>query len=218
MSIPMITSYALPGRTEVPSSAPEWTPHPRRAALLIHDMQQYFVDFFPSAEAPIPAVIGHIAALRTAAVAAGMPVYYTAQPGGMTVEQRGLLRSFWGGGMSTDPGHRRVVSPLEPGPDDVVLTKWRYSAFVRSDLEHLLRDAGRDQLVICGVYAHLGCMLTAFDAFARDIEPFLVADAVADFTRDEHLMALDLVARRCGVVTTTDAVLAELTADASVAP
>ncbi|MFJ8581136.1 isochorismatase family protein [Micromonospora sp. NPDC093277] len=214
MSIPTIDSYALPGPIEVPPSAADWKVRPRRAALLIHDMQQYFVDFFPRGESPMPEVIRHVAALREAAVATGIPVYYTAQPGGMTREQRGLLRSFWGGGMSTEPRHRRVVPPLAPGPDDVVLTKWRYSAFARSDLERRLRAAGRDQLVICGVYAHLGCMLTAFDAFARDIEPFLVADAVADFTRDEHLMALDLVARRCGVATTTGAVLAELAADA----
>ncbi len=35
-------------------------------------------------------------------------------------------------------------------------------------------------------------MTTATDAFMRDIKPFMVADALADFSRDEHLMSLNM--------------------------
>ncbi len=47
--------------------------------------------------------------------------------------------------------------------------------------------------MITGQYAHIGCMTTATDAFMRDIKPFMVADALADFSRDEHLMSLKYV-------------------------
>ncbi|KAI3484495.1 hypothetical protein L1887_52585 [Cichorium endivia] len=50
-------------------------------------------------------------------------------------------------------------------------------------------------------------MTTATDAFMRDIKPFFIADALADFTRDEHLMSLNYVAGRSGRVVMTDELL-----------
>ncbi|MFI9121224.1 isochorismatase family protein [Streptomyces bikiniensis] len=58
----------------------------------------------------------------------------------------------------------------------------------------------------CGVYAHLGVLPTAADAFMNDVQPFVVADAVADHSAEEHGMALRWAARS-GVVCTTDDLL-----------
>lgn len=131
-----------------------------------------------------------------------MPVAYTAQPGGMTTEQRGLLLDFWGPGMRMDPVDREVVESLAPAPGDWLLTKWRYSAFFRSDLLQRMREEGRDQLILCGVYAHVGVLMTAVDAFTNDIRPFLVADAVADFSAAHHRLALEYAAARCAMLIT----------------
>ncbi len=100
-----------------------------------------------------------------------------------------------------------VTAALAPDEADTVLVKWRYSAFHRSPLEQMLKETGRNQLLITGVYAHIGCMTTATDAFMRDIKPFFIADALADFTRDEHLMSLNYVAGRSGRVVMTDELL-----------
>lgn len=103
--------------------------------------------------------------------------------------------------------HEAIVAELAPSPDDQVLVKHRYSAFQRSNLETLMRVRQRDQLLITGVYAHIGCTATAVEAFQRDIEPFLAADALADFSRADHDQALRWVARTCGVSMTTDDLL-----------
>ncbi|MER5227851.1 isochorismatase family protein [Streptomyces flaveus] len=50
--------------------------------------------------------------------------------------------------------------------------------------------------------AHVMQAGDAVEAFTHDIQPFLVADAVADFSADDHRLAVEYAARRCAVVTT----------------
>lgn len=204
MSIPRVAPYPLPRLEEIPASTASWRPDPDRAVLLIHDMQRYFVGFFGPENPTMATVVANIAALRAAAARRGIPVIYTAQPGDMTPSERGLLRDMWGPGMSSRPEHRDIIPELRPAAGDLVVTRWRPNAFVSTDLADQLRRRGRDQLVVCGIYAHVGCLLTAADAFCRDIEAFLVADAVADFSRDDHMMALIYAAKRCAVVLSTE--------------
>jgi isochorismate hydrolase len=199
-----IPGYPLPAKGELPVNTAQWTLDSRRAVLLVHDMQRYFLAPFPSSVRD--PLVRHCALLRERCAALEVPVFYTAQPGGMTEQERGLLKDFWGPGMRVDPLDRLVVEELAPRPADRVLTKWRYSAFFRSDLLARMRDQDRDQLIICGVYAHVGVLVTAIEAFTNDIQPFLVADAVGDFSAEYHRLALDYAAARCSVVTTTEEV------------
>ncbi|MBP0607018.1 MULTISPECIES: isochorismatase family protein [Burkholderia] len=209
MAIPKIPSYPIPA--ELPANRVTWGFAPTRAALLVHDMQDYFLDFYDRDAAPVPALLANVRRLIDFAHASGMPVCYTAQSAAQTPEQRALLTDMWGPGLTAHPSREAICDALAPAPGDTVLDKWRYSAFQRSDLDNLLNEHGRDQLVICGIYAHIGCMMTACDAFMRDVRPFFVADALADFSEREHRMALDYVAGRCGKVATT----AELIGDAA---
>lgn len=208
MAIPKIASYSLPALSEFPTSKVNWNIQPARAALLIHDMQDYFVGFYGENSPLMQTVIQNIAALKLWARQMNIPVFYTAQPAEQPDADRALLNDMWGPGVTRYPEQQSIVQALLPEPGDQVLTKWRYSAFHRSDLQEQLRAMGRDQLVITGVYAHIGVMLTAADAFMRDIQAFLIGDAIADFSWDEHVMALNYVAGRCGRVVDTAGVLA----------
>lgn len=209
MSIPSLVSYALPGASEWPVSKVTWTIEPRRAVLLIHDMQVYFLRFYGPDSPLVRQLQERLHALIDWARAQGVPVVYTAQPAEQSPSDRALLNDMWGPGLTAaDPALQAVAPLLAPQAGDTVLTKWRYSAFQRSELQALMGRWGRDQLIIGGVYAHIGCLMTAVDAFMRDIQPFMVGDAVADFSADEHHMALRYVAGRCGRVVSTAEVLA----------
>lgn len=210
MPIPAITPYPMPQDLDLPSGGPSWRPDPDRAALLIHDMQRFFTRSLHAGTSPTTALLTNIARVRDTAHRHGLPVFYSAQPGGATRAERGLLHDLWGPGMRAVPEDRDIEPSLAPRAGDVVIRKTRWSAFHGTELGSALAAAGRDQLIVCGVFAHLGCLFTAADAFTRDIAPFLVSDAVADFTPDEHRAALTFAARRFAVVLNTAALLSAL--------
>lgn len=206
MSLPAIAPYLLPIAADMPRPRGPWQPQRDRLALLVHDMQRYFCRPYADG-APLAPAVANIARLINAARAADMPVFYTAQKGDQFRPDRGLQADLWGPGMSAIPDHEAILPDLAPAPGDTVLVKHRYSAFQRTNLETLLRARGRDQLMICGIYAHIGCLATAVEAFQRDIEAFAIADAQADFSRDKHDLAMSWVAATCGVPMTTDQAL-----------
>ncbi|SDJ52419.1 isochorismatase family protein [Streptomyces indicus] len=211
MALPAITPYSLPTAEELPANRVGWTVDPDRAVLLVHDLQNYFLRAFKPDQSPVPELLANVRQLTGQARALGIPVVYSAQPGGQSPGERGLQQDFWGPGLPDDPQAKAIADAVAPEPGDTVLTKWKYSAFVRTDLDERMRLRGRDQLVITGVYAHIGVLMSACDAWMRDIQAFVVADAVADFSRADHDMALAWAAGKCAVVTTTDRVLAAAT-------
>ena len=220
MALPKIAPYSY--REQEHQNRVNWRVDPARAALLVHDMQRYFVRAFelerdgqPLPDAQINIAIANIRRLLDAAHAANILVYYTAQPPRQNPADRSLLTDFWGDGLQDDE-NARILDELAPTEADTVLTKWRYSAFVRSPLEEQLKDLGRDQLIIGGIYAHIGCLTTALEAFMRDIQPFMVTDALADFTVEEHRMACEYASGRCARVLNTAEVLEHLNAGALV--
>ncbi|MGW3352876.1 isochorismatase family protein [Nonomuraea rubra] len=208
--LPAVPAYPMP---PLPADAfPDWSLERRRTALLIHDMQNYFLRPFAPAASPLADLLANAAALRETCAEAGIPVLYSVQQGGQDPDERGLLIDRWGPGLSTDLADTDVPPVLAPGLSDRVIVKSRYSAFYDTSLDEVLTVLDRDQLLVCGVYAHIGVLATALDAFMRDIQPFVIGDAVADLSCHHHAMALNYLASCCGRVLSTGQVTTALRA------
>ncbi|CAO2043077.1 unnamed protein product [Urochloa humidicola] len=158
-------------------------PDPRKAALLVIDVQGHFA----SIAAPImPAIASTVALCR----AAGMPIVYTRHVDRDT-PHNAPLREWWPGpGDRIDAG--TPAAELLPGAGrvegtDLVVEKCTYSAFAGgTGLEETLRRAGVEEVVVAGVMTNLCCETTARDAFVRGFRVFFSADATATATRDLH--------------------------------
>lgn len=207
--VPPIPAYNLPDASMMRANRVSWSLAPATAALLVHDMQNYWVDRF----ADPSVLIGNIAALVTAARASGMPIIYSVARREPRLEDRGLALDMWGAGMGggrEDPRDEQIVEALASEADDLIVEKRKYSAFFQTGLGEMLKARGIDQLVVTGVYAHHGCLLSAADAFMRDVKPFFVVDATADHSEEQHLMTCRLIPSLCGQNETTNRLLQAL--------
>lgn len=207
--LPSVLEYELPNHASGFCRA-NWSLEADRTALLIHDMQNYFLRIFDPDGPMIGALVANILRLRDRCDDLGIPVFYTAQRPHADPRDRGLQADFWGPGMGNEPNDTEVVPPLAPKEGHETLRKWRYSAFQRSPLHSMLVARGRDQLIITGIYAQIGCLLTAADAFMLDVQPFFPVDAVADFSLPRHQAAVEYVAQTCGRTLTTSELLEQL--------
>jgi nicotinamidase-related amidase len=76
-----------------------------------------------------------------------------------------------------------VVSPL---PDEVIVTKRRYSAFTGSDLEVVLRSQGIQHLVLTGISTSGVVLSTLREAADKDYRLTVLSDGCADRDPEVH--------------------------------
>jgi nicotinamidase-related amidase len=99
------------------------------------------------------------------------------------------LRPFLGKG-DFAPGSwgHALVDALQPA--DLTVEKVAYSAFYMTRLEWVLRKAGIDTLVVCGIVTNGGVASTVRDAHVRDFRTIVLSDGCAAFSRETHERAI----------------------------
>ena len=73
---------------------------------------------------------------------------------------------------------------------DVAVCKVAYSAFFNTQLDWILRRAGINKVVVCGIVTNGGVASTVRDAHMRDYQTVVLSDGCATFTETAHQAAL----------------------------
>jgi ureidoacrylate peracid hydrolase len=94
-----------------------------------------------------------------------------------------------------------LVSPL---PGETVVKKHRYSAFVGTDLDLILRSMGIKTLIMTGVATNVCVESTARDGFMRDYYIVLAGDCSACYWPERHDATLENIEATFGVVADAD--------------
>ena len=97
-----------------------------------------------------------------------------------------------------------IVGELKPRPDDVVITKTRYSGFAHTPLDDELKRRGVRYLFFTGIATNVCVESTLRDAFFLDYWPILIADAAMGSDAQGHEAALRNVESFFGWTVTTE--------------
>jgi len=162
----------------------------KNSALIVVDMQSFFLDkksraFIPSSPCIIPNINSIISAFRKQKLPIIFSYHALAEN-----EEPGIMEKWWGNLLKVDDPLAFIDPAIDRKEDDIVLRKNRYSAFVGTDLDKILKEKNVDTVVIIGVMTHLCCESTARDAFMKDYVVYFVVDATAADTEDLHLSSL----------------------------
>lgn len=180
---------------------------PDDSALLVIDMQQFFLD--EESHAYIPrgrAVLENIAKVVDRFREMDRPIIYT-RHAYLDDEPLGVMERWWNDNIREGDPLSEIAPEIKPAIGDVVLRKTRYSAFIGTGLEEMLRSAGIQRLVVTGVMTHLCCETTAREAFMRDFDVYFVVDATASSDDDLHLSSLRTLTDGFVIPVTTEEVL-----------
>ncbi|MFH1654280.1 MAG: isochorismatase family cysteine hydrolase [Pseudomonadota bacterium] len=189
-----------------------------RPALLVIDMQNYFID--PDGEAYLKdsaAIIPNVVELIDHFNSKDLPVIFT-RHAHKKDSPRGSMHRFWNGDLLYEDNPqseiiKAVASRLSPamrrdaalaaGKNINIIQKEHYSAFENTELNKLLKDNETKDIIICGVMTHLCVETTARIGFIKGYRPIIISDATATKNFDMHLASLRAMAHGFGHISTT---------------
>jgi nicotinamidase-related amidase len=173
-----------------------------RCALVVVDMQNYFVK--PGFQAEVPAARDIVPQINRAARSmrthGGTVAWVQTAADGADASWTWLHRHMY----TRERSERRLAelaqgsegfalwAELEALPQDLRVTKKRFSAFIQgsSGLERELRARGIDTVLVAGTATNVCCSSTAQDAMMLDFKTVMVADANAALTPELHVETL----------------------------
>jgi nicotinamidase-related amidase len=183
---------------------------PERTALLVIDMQNAFLHpegilHMPTAEAMIPRLQSVVDDCREAKIRVvwvrlshefmGTTIYGELWPDHFDEAGTPKLRRG-----SFDFEIHRDLKVL---PEELIVDKFKYTAFTGTNLETILRQYQCDTVIIVGLATNACCESTARDAFFRDFRVIMVSDANATLNDEMQKAALDNISMLFGYVLTS---------------
>jgi nicotinamidase-related amidase len=193
---------------------------PARTALVVIDMQNYFVAEVETAVGICPNINRLADALRAQGGTVAWVLMTVADTPGGPSKWPIYHDHFFTPAKAkrhkdslTDGAEGHKIHPhLRPAEEDIFAKKSRFSAFIQgaSDLHEQLQGRGIENLLIAGTATNFCCETTARDAMMVGYRVVMVSDANAARYDEDHLAGLTSVWQSFGDVRTADECIGEL--------
>jgi nicotinamidase-related amidase len=182
--------------------------NPSKSALLVIDMQKFFLDpESPTFTCGGLAIIDNLKSLIDAYRRKGLPVIFTCHVHDPKGIDAGIMKWWWEGMCIENSPESKVIDEIAPQEGEKIIYKHRYSAFYNTDLETYLRGLKVEDLVVTGIMTNMCCESTARDAYYRDYRVFFLADATGSINEEMHIASLLNLALGFAYVTHTQEIL-----------
>jgi ureidoacrylate peracid hydrolase len=96
---------------------------------------------------------------------------------------------------------------IAPQANEPIVIKHRYSAFINTRLDSILRTYKIENVILTGVSTNVCVESTARDAYMMDYNLVFLSDCTAAYAREDHEATLRTMSRNFGVVATADEVI-----------
>jgi isochorismate hydrolase len=161
---------------------------PDKSALMVMDMQEYFLSpdshaYIPSAETILPGVKKLISLYEVKK----LPVIFTLHSN--TERNAGMMRKWWPD-LLTEGSPESCLPESLKSCGGIRIEKHQYDAFYDTSLKEILHEKNIHQLVITGVMTNICCETTARSAFVRGFEVFFAIDGTATYSEEHHMATL----------------------------
>ncbi|HYY89829.1 MAG TPA: isochorismatase family cysteine hydrolase [Chloroflexota bacterium] len=188
---------------------------PKQAALLVVDMQNDFCDaqgslaLSGSDPSMIQAMAPRLLRLLDAARKAGLPIIHIRTHHSQWTDSQAWLGRLRGRRPVCVPGTwgADYYPGFEPVDSEYVVTKHRYSGFLSTDLEQVLRAIGARSVILTGEATNVCVESTARDAYMRDFYIAFVSDCTASTVESAHEATLFTMNKHFGKVLTSDEII-----------
>jgi len=195
---------------------------PEKTALVVIDMQNYFMKSGMAAEVPVARdIVPNINKLATTLRNAGGQVIWVITTfDDDTYDEWSVLHSLFSEDrrkammdnlVRGKEGHK-LWSEFDVMPSDLHIEKNRYSAFIHgsSNLDTQLKEEGIDTVLITGTLTDVCCECSARDAMMMNYKTIMVTDANAASSDEDHNNALNALGRLFVDLYSTDELIAKL--------
>jgi isochorismate hydrolase len=182
---------------------------PEKSALLVIDMQYYFLApsshaYIPSAEAILPGVKKLISIYSEKKLTTIFTLHSN------TKENACMMAKWWPRLLVEGSPESRIPEELEL-PERIIIEKNQYDAFYNTNLEQILKEKNVSQVVVCGVMTNICCETTARSAFVRGFEVFFPVDGTATYSEEYHISSLINLSYSCAIPVLLDELFSILT-------
>jgi len=121
-------------------------------------------------------------------------IYRTSQKSGLNTCREGT----WGA---------ELYEGISPLPNERVVIKHRYSAFINTDLNTVLKARGIQSILVCGVATNVCVETTARDGYMYDYYVTMIDDCSAAYEAKLHMGTLENIRRHFGLVASSNQII-----------